>query len=1084
MSNETLNQAEDPIVNLANTSLELKNVAAKQLVIDSTQIDAFLVRRLNDSGDLFSVDSLNNKIDAYTDLNIYGGITTTTNLIKLTTSNTSSDIVDFGIYGTYNDGTQKYAGIYRDATDNAFHFVANVITEPTIGGAWLSDSSSYLANITCGLVNSINIVDLANKIDQSVKTTDDVVFNSATVETLIIDSTASNALVVRQNNNGSNVMVIDTATSTVTVSGNLNVAGNMTITSTQSFTVSDNLIGMASGNTGGDIVDMGFYGTYNDGVDQKYTGLYRDADSGVWNLIHETIVSPATASTWLADPTGYLATLRCGSLMLDAVTITSTEIGYIDGITPGTVSASKAVVADANLDITGIRNLTMTGDFIVNKDSSSAVDIVINNIYTVARSTALKLTNNYGSNLSTTEIRYDYYGDAYAGSGFSSTHGVNYISGRSTASNHFFRKSNYTSQLSIFDNGNVAIGSGYSHANPTTYGRLELYGSNASGTIGPHLTAKTAFDAYPLMHIVNWAHDDISICFDAYYDSSWKSSDLGSNFRIFKSSDILSFQVDSGIAAGSAITWVSALQIDTGENITIPNGNLSISAGSATTSSYIAANAGSTSSTNTYVQGGVAKIGTFYDSASPTYAGFWNAAYAAGSTNNCAVLQTSNGLTYLNTPTGGTINFSINNAPLMNMTATGLRIGSTGAAADLLQVADTNYSIVSSLTLGPTLKFGSPASISSFMEFGAYNSINNIDTKNRDFHLFGTTTTTGFYLDDSAQRFGILTNAPGYTLDINGTLACNTSFTIDTTTLTTAELTVLDGVAAGTASASRAVVLDANKDITGIRNLTATNSLSVSAANNTFISSVSSNGNSYLNLDGSGVGVYDAAIFLNGGSGRGQGISMYTTAQIQWYAGINYGGSDQYTIRRRTGVVSKLDPEIIRYDELKGETLFRIDNSGNMYLPYGNLDVTGTISCDTAITVDTTTLTSTELGYLDGITPGTAAASKALVLNASSNLTSGINNFTIDGNLIVDTNTLYVDSANNNIGVGTTTVSSSAKLEVVSTTQGVRFPNMTTAQKNAIGSPVSGLVIYDTDLGKLCVYIGSPTNAWQTITSA
>lgn len=66
------------------------------------------------------------------------------------------------------------------------------------------------------------------------------------------------------------------------------------------------------------------------------------------------------------------------------------------------------------------------------------------------------------------------------------------------------------------------------------------------------------------------------------------------------------------------------------------------------------------------------------------------------------------------------------------------------------------------------------------------------------------------------------------------------------------------------------------------------------------------------------------------------------------------------------------------------------------------------------------------------------------------------------------------------IGMGTLTPASASALEVTSTTQGVRFPVMTTAQKNAIGTPVAGLVIFDTTLAKLCVYSGS---AWQTITS-
>lgn len=55
-----------------------------------------------------------------------------------------------------------------------------------------------------------------------------------------------------------------------------------------------------------------------------------------------------------------------------------------------------------------------------------------------------------------------------------------------------------------------------------------------------------------------------------------------------------------------------------------------------------------------------------------------------------------------------------------------------------------------------------------------------------------------------------------------------------------------------------------------------------------------------------------------------------------------------------------------------------------------------------------------------------------------------------------------------------------AILKVVSTSRGVLFPNMTTAQKNAISSPKSGLVIFDTDLQKLCVY----TTIWETISSS
>lgn len=72
-----------------------------------------------------------------------------------------------------------------------------------------------------------------------------------------------------------------------------------------------------------------------------------------------------------------------------------------------------------------------------------------------------------------------------------------------------------------------------------------------------------------------------------------------------------------------------------------------------------------------------------------------------------------------------------------------------------------------------------------------------------------------------------------------------------------------------------------------------------------------------------------------------------------------------------------------------------------------------------------------------------------------------------------------IDSSGN-LGIGTTSPNASAILDAQSTTKGVRFPNMTTTQKNAISSPAAGLVVFDTTLAKLCVYSGS---AWQTITS-
>ena len=56
------------------------------------------------------------------------------------------------------------------------------------------------------------------------------------------------------------------------------------------------------------------------------------------------------------------ATLSTAELnKLDGVTATTTELNYVD-TTAGTVAASKAVIADANRDVSNIRNLSVTGD--------------------------------------------------------------------------------------------------------------------------------------------------------------------------------------------------------------------------------------------------------------------------------------------------------------------------------------------------------------------------------------------------------------------------------------------------------------------------------------------------------------------------------------------------------------------------------------------------------------------------------------------------------------------------------------------------------------------------------------------------
>ena len=74
------------------------------------------------------------------------------------------------------------------------------------------------------------------------------------------------------------------------------------------------------------------------------------------------------------------------------------------------------------------------------------------------------------------------------------------------------------------------------------------------------------------------------------------------------------------------------------------------------------------------------------------------------------------------------------------------------------------------------------------------------------------------------------------------------------------------------------------------------------------------------------------------------------------------------------------------------------------------------------------------------------------------------------GDFTVDGTTLVVDESESAVAIGASAPAASAVLEVSSTTKGFLFPRMTETQRDAIGSPATGLLVYQTD-GDEGVYI-------------
>lgn len=104
--------------------------------------------------------------------------------------------------------------------------------------------------------------------------------------------------------------------------------------------------------------------------DVIFEGLTEDA-----NETTLTVVDPTQDNTiTLPNASGHVPLLAATSTT--QIAVTPADINKVGPVTDGTVTASKAVVVDANKDVTGLRNVTMSGNLDVDATANlDAVDI-------------------------------------------------------------------------------------------------------------------------------------------------------------------------------------------------------------------------------------------------------------------------------------------------------------------------------------------------------------------------------------------------------------------------------------------------------------------------------------------------------------------------------------------------------------------------------------------------------------------------------------------------------------------------------------------------------------------------------------
>ena len=179
----------------------------------------------------------------------------------------------------------------------------------------------------------------------------------------------------------------------ITTTGNVAVGGNLTVTGTTTFNGGTLTLGDAASDNvvfGAD-VDSNIIPDDDDTYDlgsssQEWRNLYIDGTANIDSLVADTadinggtvdgaVIGGSTAAA-ITGTTITGTTITGTSFVIGSADISEAELETIDGVTAGTVAASKAIVVDSNKDFTGARNITLTGELDAGSlDVSGDVDI-------------------------------------------------------------------------------------------------------------------------------------------------------------------------------------------------------------------------------------------------------------------------------------------------------------------------------------------------------------------------------------------------------------------------------------------------------------------------------------------------------------------------------------------------------------------------------------------------------------------------------------------------------------------------------------------------------------------------------------
>lgn len=167
-----------------------------------------------------------------------------------------------------------------------------------------------------------------------------------------------------------------TLNGSVTAANNLVVEGDFTVNGTNfsasatSITIEDNMLQLAHQNAA-NTVDLGLVVAYNDGA-AKHAGLVRDVSDSTWKLFKGVTTEPATTVDFTQGSLDDLAVAGLTASSLTVGSVSSTEIGYLDGVTSAIQTQINNKAPIASPTFTG--TVTVAADGIAFTDGTQTAE--------------------------------------------------------------------------------------------------------------------------------------------------------------------------------------------------------------------------------------------------------------------------------------------------------------------------------------------------------------------------------------------------------------------------------------------------------------------------------------------------------------------------------------------------------------------------------------------------------------------------------------------------------------------------------------------------------------------------------------